>query len=93
MASPSPARKKGGKKKKVLTPEQLEQIMDTWKNEPEGEFQYIMAVNQIVSKLNLLELDQMDPDMTVKTQEFLDVYGKMGQVFKVKKCRKIKPIQ
>ena len=84
---------KGGKKKKQLTPEQLEQILDAWKNEPEGEYQYILAVNQIVSKLNLLELDQMDPDMTVKAQEFLDIFGKMGQVFKVKKCRKIKPIQ
>lgn len=84
---------KKGRKKKKLTPEELEEAFETWKNEEDGEYQYILKLNSIISRLNLSDLDNMDPDMTVKTQEFLEAYQKIGVVFRVKKCKKLKTIQ
>ena len=81
------------RKKKKMTPEEQEEAFENWKAEEDGEYQYILKLKSLIEELNLQELDNMDPDMTVKTQDFLDAFQKIGVVFRVKKCKKLKPIQ
>lgn len=47
----------------------------------------------LTSTLKLDQLDQLGTDLVIKTQDFLDLFGKMGAKFKVKNCKKIKPIK
>jgi hypothetical protein len=81
------------RKKKKLTPEEMEQAFEDWKNEKEGEYEFLIKLASIISRLDLSSLTRLDPDMTCKMQEFLDLFQKIGVTFRVKKCKKLKPIQ
>ena len=86
-----PPRKR--KKKAKLSEEQLKENYEKWKAEEDGEYALIKELDGLVQELGLTNLSELDPDLTVKIQKFLPVFQRIGQVFKVKKSRKLKPIK
>lgn len=77
--------------RKKLTPEELKQQFDIWKESSE-EYKLIEQLKDIKNTPGLTELTETSMDLIEKWQPFFDLLVKVGTVFKVRGT-KMKPIQ